>query len=508
MLISDEGEIARLRAALLDAGYTVDGCLDALGPLAYAALSRNETVPALRASTGSSARETLIRLFLLHASVPDKHAAHALPLQAALAGGLLERDGDQVRAAVAVRPYGEADADWYVVSDLGEDLPTAPAGALRPDHVPGVGGASTTLAQLTVRPEVDAALDVGAGCGVQALHLSRHAAAVTATDVSPRALEFARLTFALSDVAGVERLQGDLFEPVAGRKFDLIVSNPPFVISPGGRFAYRDSGLPGDEVCRRLVLRAAGHLTEGGWCQVLANWLHVRGQDWRERLAGWVAPTGCDAWVVQRETQDPAEYAELWLRDSGEWGTPRYAERYEAWLRAFDENDVEGVGFGWITLRAAGAADPFVRIEELTHQVEQPIGPHVWSAFARRDLLRDLDDADLLHATLVVAPDARLEQVAEPGGPDGWQVVERRVRLAGGLRRSGQIDPVGAAVLGAADGRTPLGQALERVAVEHGLDAAMLREGALGAVRGLIEEGMLLPAAESAPAASGGAADP
>jgi methylase of polypeptide subunit release factors len=492
VLMTDAAEVSRLREALAAAGYTVDGCLELLGPLAYAALSRNETVPALRATRESSPREILVRLFLLQASVTAEAAAAALPLQEALAGGLLERDGDEVRALVDIRPYAEADADWWVVSDLGAGLAGGRVSALRPDHVLGVGGASTTLAQLTVRPAVHSALDLGTGCGVQALHLTRHAGRVTATDLNPRALDFARLTVALSGEDHIELRQGSLFEPVADRRFDLVVSNPPFVISPGERFTYRDSGLAGDELCRRLVAQAPDHLLEGGWCQTLANWLHVRGEDWRERVAQWVVPTGCDAWVVQRELQDPAEYVELWLRDSGDAGGPHYRSRYDAWLDHFEAMGVEAVGFGWITLHASGSADPYVRIEELTHQVDQPLGPHVLEWFARHDFLRETSDRDLLASRLAVAPDARLEHVAAPvKDGTGWEMESQRVRLTTGLRRSGAVDPVGAAVLAECDGIRPLGQVLDSVAAEHRLSPAELRDGAMEAVRALVEEGFL-----------------
>jgi methylase of polypeptide subunit release factors len=491
VLVNDAGQVDRLREALDRAGYTVDGCLELLGPLAYAALSRNETVPALRATRDGGPRSTLVRLFLLQAPVPADAASAALPLADALAGRLVARDGDEVRALVDIRPYGEPEVDWWVVSDLGSGL-DGRARVLRPDHVLGVGGASTTLAQLTVRPAVHSALDLGTGCGVQALHLTRHAGRVTATDVNPRALEFARLTAALSGVGPVELHRGDLFEPVADRRFDLVVSNPPFVVSPGERFSYRDSGLAGDELCRKLVAQAPQHLTVGGWCQTLANWLHVRGEDWRERLAQWVVPTGCDAWVVQRELQDPAEYAELWLRDAGDAGGAEYTARYDAWLAHFEALGVEAVGFGWINLHASGADQPFVRIEELTHHVDQPLGAQVLEWFARHDFLRRTGDAELLRSRLVVAPDARLDQVAAPekeGG--GWAVESQRVRLAGGLRRSGALDTVGAAVLARCNGSRALGQVLDEVAGDHGLPAGELREGAVEAVRALVEEGFL-----------------
>ncbi|MGO4424666.1 hypothetical protein AB4Z54_39720, partial [Streptomyces sp. MCAF7] len=171
--------------------------------------------------------------------------------------------------------------------------------------------------------------------------------------------------------------EGSLFEPVADETYDLIVSNPPFVISPPSsgrdRLVYRDGGMSGDDLCRTLVQQSADHLTDGGWCQLLANWQHVEGEDWRERIASWV-PSGCDAWIVQREVQDITQYAELWLRDAGAHlaGPAEYAARYDAWLEEFEARRTRAVGFGWITLRKSGADRPAVTAEEWPHPVEQP----------------------------------------------------------------------------------------------------------------------------------------
>jgi SAM-dependent methyltransferase len=263
--------------------------------------------------------------------VPHERVAEALPVTDCLTDGWLVPEGDEVRASVDVRPYGGPEGqDWWIVSDLGCAVGGAggiggPGGARgavdRSRLVLGVGGASTTLAGLTIRTPVKRALDLGTGSGIQALHASRHAARVTATDPNPRALDMARLTLALSGAPEPDLREGSLFEPVGGETYDLIVSNPPFVISPRSaeddRLVYRDGGMAGDDLCRTLVQQAGGHLSDGGWCQLLANWQHVQGEDWRERLASWVPP-GCDAWIVQREVQDVAQYAELWLRDAGE----------------------------------------------------------------------------------------------------------------------------------------------------------------------------------------------
>jgi hypothetical protein len=484
-------DVRRLRDDMRAAGYTVDGVLELLGPAAYAALGRGETVPALRGTEGGSPLATLTRLFVLQAPVGPDQARRALPaLDVLVAGDLVGLDpSGAVVARLDIRPYAADDLDFLVASDLGTGIGGV-RGPVRPDHVLGIGGASTTLAQLTVRPGVDRALDLGTGCGVQALHLSQHAASVVGTDTNPRALALAGLTAALNDL-DIDLRAGSLFDPVAGERFDIVVSNPPFVVSPSPRFAYRDGGLDGDELCRALVSAAPRHLTDGGWCQLLANWLHVRGRDWRERVAGWVVPTGCDALVLQREVLDPMEYVELWLRDSGDDRGVDYPQRYDAWLGWFEQHDVEGVGMGWVTLRAGGADHPNLRIEDLRHPVGQPVGPELLAWFTRHDRLLALDDDALLALAPMLAPDVHVEQESVAAAGGGLERRPARVRQGGGLRRSGGIDPVGVAVLAAADGRTPLGMILGEVARVHGLPLEDLEPAAVAAVRTLIEEGFL-----------------
>jgi hypothetical protein len=115
---------------------------------------------------GSSPLATLVALFGRGEAVDLDVASRALPLPEA--DPLLSRSGTRVRAAYDVSPHADESHDWWVVSDR-----TAAGGRpLRRDHVLGVGGASATLAQLTVRRPVGHSLDVGTGSGVQALHLA------------------------------------------------------------------------------------------------------------------------------------------------------------------------------------------------------------------------------------------------------------------------------------------------------------------------------------------------
>jgi methylase of polypeptide subunit release factors len=472
VLTDDEAD--RLAEALRAADYTADAVVELLGDEAAGALARGERVPALRATRGGSPLETLIRLFLLGSIEPAAAATAALPPYEAL----LERDGDGYRAAIDLRPYEQ----WWVVADLGTDVRPGP---VRPDHVLGVGPASLTLAAATVREPVGTALDIGTGCGVQSLHLSQHAGAVTGTDVLPRALAMARLTARLNGLDW-ELVEGDLLAPVAGRRFDLIVSNPPFIVGPGdGGFAYRDSGLAGDEVCRRLIRQAPDVLADGGRCQLLANWEHRRGEDWRDRLAGWLDGLGCDAWVWQREVADPAQYAALWLTDAGEKGSPGYERRYDRWLDWFSATGVEAVGFGLVTLHKSGAEDPTVRIEEVTQPIEEPSGRQVAAWFDRLAALRG---ADLATIRFDRAPGLELEQVATPG-PEGWAVTGQRLRQPAGMRWSAAVDPAVAALVAGCDGTRTLGELAAVLEVAYGIQPGQVADMA----RGLADRGFLSP---------------
>ncbi|UGY92317.1 DUF7059 domain-containing protein [Streptomyces gobiensis] len=493
--------IPRLRDAFLAVSFTADGLLELLGAPAYAALARSETVPALRATRGDGPLETLVRLFLLQHPVPYERARAALPAADALADNWLVQDGGAVRATVDIRPFGGPQGqDWWIVSDLGCAVGGA-AGIRTPEGRPqrsedivlGVGGASTTLAGITVRTPVARALDLGTGSGVQALHAAQHATHVTATDLNPRALRFAGLTLALSGAPAPDLREGSLYEPVAREDpYDLIVSNPPFVISPGARLTYRDGGMAGDDVCRTLVQNSVDHLTEGGYCQLLANWQHIEGEDWRDRLRSWV-PGGCDAWIVQREVQDITQYAELWLRDSGDHRSDpaEYAARYDAWLDAFEQSNTHAIGFGWITLRKTETNAPSITIEEWAHPVEQPLGDAVRSHFERQDFLRTHDDAALLNTHFRLADDVVQEQVGAPGAEDPEHVVFRQHR---GMRRATQVDTVGAGFAGVCDGSLPAGRILDAIAQLVGEDPVQLRDRTPQAIRLLVEQGFLLPA--------------
>jgi len=485
-LLSPDG-IGRLRDALARADFTTTGIAARIGPAATAAVRRGDLRAALRATADGDPLATLIRLFVCGQAEDEARTAAALAplvLADAVAAGLVERHHDGLQAGVELEPYH----DWWVVSDLSASM--RPGRPLPADHVLGVGGASTTLAGATIRRPVGTALDLGTGCGVQALHLSTHAGRVTATDLSERALRFAATTAALSGQEW-ELLAGDMAAPVAGRRFDLVVSNPPFVVGPGTTtHTYRDSGRPGDAVCAELAQAARHLLADGGTMQFLANWLHVAGEDWRDRVAGWVAGTGLDAWVIEREASDPVGYVRLWLADAAEPdNTETAAETAATWLDWFDANKIEAVGLGLVTLRAAGHDDPTVRVEELRQPVDQPLGPHIEAWFDRQEWLRA---QDLLAQRLSAAQGLQLHQEATKG-PDSWQVDRQLLALPDGLRWVEQIDPLVLALVSGCDGGLALRDQIVVLAAAHDVDEATMAGVAVPIVAHLVERGMLLP---------------
>jgi methylase of polypeptide subunit release factors len=484
-------DVARDLAQRLHAlDYTVGGVQSLLGQEAAAALDRGHALPALAVLEDDDRPLALVTRCLLLAQPVDASAFESV-CRASLAdlSDLVRREpGGRVVSALEVAPHS-VDGDWLLASDwsatrTGRELPA--------DHVLGAGGASLMLAQCTVRPRVERALDLGVGCGVQSLSLSQHCTSIVGTDVSERALTIAAFNAALNGVA-LELRQGNLYEPVAGERFDLIVSNPPFVIgSPdSARHDYRDAGLPGDEVCGRVVAQAHELLRPGGWCQLLANWEIHGGSMWSEHPAAWVADSPLDAWVVQREVQDVASYVETWLRDSGTAGdSAAYAGQFADWDRGLRDRGVVGIGFGLITLRAGQRAQPIRRFQHVPQALAQPIGAEIQAWFARRDWLDALGPAELLLRRAAVAPDVRIDLRRVPGSTRPEEIVALRET---GLRWSATLDPFGAAVLDRVDAHRPLGEVVAGVAEELGVAVHEALTSAIAVLGRMVEEGFLEP---------------
>lgn len=543
----DPALLDALRRDLRAAEYTVEAAAALYGEMASEALRRENPIPARRRLRGlTTPLATLLSVFTLGAAAPHSRLAAALPtlgVAGAVSLGLLAvvpaadpapgedlAAGDPVddpdpllRATIDLSPYAARDnageIAWWIASDLSE---LATGNTLHPEHVLGVGGASLTLARLTPRERVGRVLDLGCGGGIQALHAARHAEHVVATDLSERALAFAAFNAALNGLE-IELRQGSLLEPVAGETFDLVISNPPFVITPrraedpggakrSGGWTYRDGGRTGDTLLAELLAQLPAHLAPGGRAVMLGNWeiaAGALGNDgdadadvdpeadapaWDAHPRAWLEPAreaGVDAWVIQREREDPARYAETWARDGGV--TERdaaWTELQEAWLEDFADRDVAGIGFGYLLLqRPAETTRPAVlRTEEVTGTGTGTLATHLWEGMGMIQALASWDDEALEAARPVRAADVVERRHLTPGEVDPMLI---ELVQGAGFARSVPADQVLAATVGALDGTLTLGQVVGAVCALTGDDTESARQRVNGRLRELMITGMV-----------------
>ncbi len=272
------------------------------------------------------------------------------------------------------------------------------------------------------------------------------------------------------------------------------MSNPPFVITPRRpgvqTYEYRDAGLAGDSVVERLVRTVGDHLEPGGVALFIGNWEVRPDHTWRDVWTSWLHGTGLDAWVVQRDEQDPAEYAELWAGDAGSRsGTTGYDELYAAWLADFADRGVERIGFGVVTLhRPERPREPWTDLVDHRGPVADAMGPVVDAALAARTWLAEHDDDALLDVAWSCAPDVTEERHTRPGATDPDVIL---LRQGGGLGLTHRLDTVSAGLVGVCDGTLSAGRALRAIASLLEMPEEQAISSAVPHLRALIAAGML-----------------
>lgn len=486
----------QLSPLLFRAGFTADGIAGHLGPAITEAMHRGEPAAVRYATRSRTTLDRLIRTFILRDPLTSPELAELVGRE--LAGSLIDAGvfsdaGEELRAVLDIRPHVIFGTDRLVYSDADAAMTEHVPG---PDHVLGVGAASLSLLQATPTTPVGTVLDLGTGSGVQALGQLESAAHITATDLHPRALDFADATLA---GAGVELLEGPWFEPVAGRKFDRVIANPPFVVGlPEVGHIYRDSGRNLDGATELVVSQAPAHLNPGGTAHLLGAWVHTSEQSWEQRVSSWLPERGVSAWVIQRDMADPAHYVGTWLRD--ESLDPRSTEsddRTAAWLEHFAANGVTGVGFGFIALREIGDRPTEILAEEMPQAFVDPLGPETEEYFARMDWLRDRSVQDLADARLMLRPSLAREEISIPDTDAGVGFAPAALRLTrtDGPRWSHEVDEhLAAIVAGLHPQGLNLGETIGLYCMSREVDTDEVLAEAIAAVTDLVRHGLVLPA--------------
>jgi SAM-dependent methyltransferase len=333
-----------------------------------------------------------------------------------------------------------------------------------------------------------AILDLGCGAGACALAMSPQADRVVGTDINPRAVALGRVNAAVNGTTNVEFRAGDLFGPVAGETFDLVVSQPPFVARPDGaeERTYLFGGERGDELALRLLSELPAYLSAGGRAVVLIEFPEVAGDDIVGRVRGAIARGGGAATgdrpvrvllLQNRQDVDDAcvSYA---LAQHPSLGAG-YANAVRAWRTHFERLGVRGQELTFTILEPADRGRAWIAKTRIRFR-EATIG-----------LSKQLVDAAMAAHDLVAA------------GAPAW--LSARLRVPDGSRFVEEKDEAGAVVLHLpawrlADPTTLSADALSFVEKVHAADSVRAAiEGAAAEQEGATFEeacDVLLPAVE------------
>ena len=495
LTFDDPDDYQRLQEAFEKVNYTgtVDykkdvGVLETLGVKDFPSMKGTDVPLLLRRTNARTPLNTLIRLFLIEVPCDAedvRHAVQPVELDTLIEAGIVRIDGASVTAAVKLMPY----KNFIVAFDLPGVLQTG----LRKNYVMGIGSSTLTLANLTIRNHSRLTLDLGTGCGIHAFLAAGHSDYVAATDLNPRALQFAKFNTRLNGLSNIDCLEGDLFEPVKDKKFDLIITNPPFVISPENQYIYRDSGMEADQIIQKIVSEVPQFLNEGGFCQILCNWTENPGQSWGDRLHGWFDGTGCDVWVFRTETVDAETYASTWIRHTERFETELFPKHFEEWMEYYDKKGISAMGSGLITMRRSSGRKNWFQAGDAPEMMLGPCGEHVVRLFKLQDFLQSAqDNAVSLNTPFRISDDVCLDRQARPS-VDGWVDELVLLRLTKGLAYAGKVDHHMVNMLIQCDGRRKLGDIMNEIAVSLKSDPASIKYSFCNIVRDLVSRGFLLP---------------
>jgi len=472
------------KKVLAEAGYSQTALAETVG--ITCAHERQDVDVVYRRVKTDSPYNILVRLFWLGQLVPEpvaRKSLSGLDIEELEAIGLLNRQNGKIQSVARLAPYH----DLMLASDFGPEINRE----LSTDHVLGVGAASVTLANLTVRRKVKTVLDLGCGAGIQSFLAARHAEHVIGTDISQRALNFAEFNTKLNDIGGIEWRQGGLYEPVVGQQFDLIVSNPPFVISPESRFVFRDAGMPGDSISEQVMRGAGERLNEGGFACILFNWHHCDDTDWDARPRSWVSRTGCDAWMICFKSADPLTYAADWLGSSGGQSSGEYGRRLDEWMAYYEKMQIGRISAGAIIMRKRAGSSNWFRAHVIDKgRCTGPAADQIERIFAAEDMLETLDDRQLLQQRLVFDNNHRLEHglVVENGR---WVIRSEHLYAVEGIPFAGNVDMYIANLLAGCDGKRTLGEVIGKAAERMQANREEFTRACLAAVRKLMQAGFL-----------------
>ena len=478
----DAALLRALRSGLRYCGYTEPALCERLGRPTLHEYARGDT--SADPGPARDALDVLLRLFMEGRARPRSELAAHLPAGVIAAlegleliGAVPDADG-LVAAVVALYPT----EGLYIASDLFGEFPEG-----RADSVyPAISKSGAVYMSALPRRPCEHFLELCSGTGIAALVAARTAGHAWAVDITERSTAFARFNAALNDVRNFTALQGDLYAPVAGLRFDRIVAHPPYVPALEQHQIFRDGGTDGEQITRRVIAEAPAFLRPGGqlYCTCVATERHGLPLEQRVRLMLGDASDALDVLVLATALIDPLVHfvREVALERSS------LAEA-AACLDTFQRLEIDNfVGCTIVVERHASPRPPLTLrrkrgVLELGESVDSVLR---WEAFAREAAAGDR----LAAIRPRLAPGAQLRVVHVPH-EHAWALQSCHVTVAGALPVELQLSAEAATFLAWCDGMPTVREHLDRL-VEQGLAPADAPpEAFYGMVLALLREGVL-----------------
>ena len=310
----------------------------------------------------------LIRLFLLRGQLPAERVS-------AILGAQVSTRLVDLHVLRVIDGHVWSDVDLYcsggMVFATDHRYMLLEGDRLDEDPVMYIGMDSHGLVQTAPRTPCNRLLDLCCGSGIQGIVASRYAANVVAVDLNPRAVRFARFNAQLNGLRAYEVRLGNLYEPVAGERFDVVLANPPFVPSPEMGLRFRDGGASGESLLRQIVAGATEHLKARGRICIVTDLVDV--DSYEDKLRAWWGPESHEALVLKTADRDEILFSVPHCHAPFAQTFEDYNHALDRWVSNFRSTELRKVNFGYLFLwRMAAGPDSAITVRTI-HNPARPM---------------------------------------------------------------------------------------------------------------------------------------